>query len=514
MLLIQKNIFTSKLLPMTKKLFPNRCALILLKRGFCLLLIAFSAYLCLTYVMAPLLQNGLGSSGSGSGSKRSSESLFTFRSASIRTTSRYDPEVPARESPDQLLGAKSSNSHRPSDDIPMLRKGVIGILKKGQQQQQQKFLDVLNLDGNGHAASLSSSDDDDDTENSTRIINGRLVRIGELVAPALAKPSRRVVLVVHQGSDNGSDKRQITGSKSSSVSCPEPSPYLMGRLKETTLLMTTLKESDVIKMHQDLKPGGEWKPDGCQSKYKVAIVVPFRDRQSHLTRLIDFLVPILKRQLLDFRFIVTEQYGGDLFNKGRIMNAAFEFADEKLKVDCVIFHDVDLFPQDDRNFYGCPSEPRHIGAYVNTLGYVLWYHYLVGGVLSIQAEHYKQINGYSNMYWAWGGEDDDIGLRILANNFTIERPEIEFGQMTMLKHMKRQKTAPNRVKDLLKDAGTRWPTEGYNQSAWHVVKVQVTPLYFHLYVDVGPVPDEWRSDYATTGKSEKLANRAPDIIVN
>jgi len=52
------------------------------------------------------------------------------------------------------------------------------------------------------------------------------------------------------------------------------------------------------------------------------------------------------------------------------MNAAFKFADERLKVDCVIFHDVDLFPQDDRNLYGCSDKPRHIGAYVSTLNYV------------------------------------------------------------------------------------------------------------------------------------------------
>lgn len=50
------------------------------------------------------------------------------------------------------------------------------------------------------------------------------------------------------------------------------------------------------------------------------------------------------------------------------MNAAFRLA-ERLNVSCVIFHDVDMFPQDDRNFYGCPPTPRHIGAFVNNLGY-------------------------------------------------------------------------------------------------------------------------------------------------
>lgn len=50
------------------------------------------------------------------------------------------------------------------------------------------------------------------------------------------------------------------------------------------------------------------------------------------------------------------------------MNAAFQLA-QQMGVDCVIFHDVDMFPQDDRTPYGCSDTPRHLGAFVNTLGY-------------------------------------------------------------------------------------------------------------------------------------------------
>lgn len=50
------------------------------------------------------------------------------------------------------------------------------------------------------------------------------------------------------------------------------------------------------------------------------------------------------------------------------MNAAFVLA-KKLGVSCVIFHDVDMFLQDDHAPYGCSKMPRHLGAFVNTLGY-------------------------------------------------------------------------------------------------------------------------------------------------
>ncbi len=37
--------------------------------------------------------------------------------------------------------------------------------------------------------------------------------------------------------------------------------------------------------------------------------------------------------------------------------------------ECFIFHDVDLIPEDDRNIYSCPPEPRHMSVAVNTLNY-------------------------------------------------------------------------------------------------------------------------------------------------
>lgn len=289
------------------------------------------------------------------------------------------------------------------------------------------------------------------------------------------------------------ESQHLTGPNTGSGGfCPQSvgNKYLIGHIPQATLLITNLKEAEVLRHYPYLKPGGHWKPTECTAKHKVAVIIPFRDRQTHLTRLLDFLIPILKRQLLDFRFIVTEQYGQTLFNKGRIMNAAFRVA-EPMGVDCVIFHDVDMFPQDDRNFYGCPPSPRHIGAFVSNLGYQLWYKEIVGGVLAISMDDFRAVNGYSNQYWAWGGEDDDMGKRILSLNMTIERPDPSVGRFTMLKHLKRKRIAPKLVYKLLASADTRWETDGLNVTSWRIVKMSVRPLYSHLYVNVGTPPPEW-----------------------
>ncbi|PAV75961.1 hypothetical protein WR25_13619 [Diploscapter pachys] len=270
-------------------------------------------------------------------------------------------------------------------------------------------------------------------------------------------------------------------------------PDLWGALPQATLLIQNLQERDVEEAHKEITIGGSWAPKDCKARNRIAIIIPYRDRQSHLTRLIDFLIPILQRQRLDFRFIVTEQYGNGLFNKGRIMNAAFKFA-EQLHVDCVVFHDVDMFPQDDRNPYSCPPSPRHLGAFVSNLGYQLWYKEIVGGALAISMRDYKAINGYSNMYWGWGGEDDDMGKRILSLNYTIERPNADTGRYSMLKHVKRKRTAPKLIYKLLENSEHRVTYDGLNETdKWNILKITPRPLYYHLYVDVGVAPDEWNA---------------------
>jgi len=59
-----------------------------------------------------------------------------------------------------------------------------------------------------------------------------------------------------------------------------------------------------------------------------------------------------------------------VFNKASLMNVAFVVARAFADFDCFIFHDVDMLPEDDRNFYVCSPQPRHVGAYINKWNYM------------------------------------------------------------------------------------------------------------------------------------------------
>ncbi|WAR07151.1 BRE4-like protein [Mya arenaria] len=204
----------------------------------------------------------------------------------------------------------------------------------------------------------------------------------------------------------------------------------------------------------DVLPGGAWSPNSCVARQRIAIIIPFRDRQKHLDILLYYLVPVLTRQQVAFQVFVVEQYGNKAFNKGRLMNIGFTEARKHDEFDCFIFHDVDLIPEDDRNMYTCSENPRHMSPAVDKLGYKLPYKALVGGVLSIKPEHYSRVNGYSNLYWGWGAEDDDMYYRYY----------------------------------LLRTVRKRFLKDGLNTLEYRLVDTRLEKLYTRIVADVGDPP--------------------------
>ena len=74
----------------------------------------------------------------------------------------------------------------------------------------------------------------------------------------------------------------------------------------------------------------------------------------------------LKYIFFDFVF---HQYGNQTYNKGVLMNAAYKQALQEQDWHCFVFHDVDLIPEDVRNMYTCPQQPRHMSPAIDEMGY-------------------------------------------------------------------------------------------------------------------------------------------------
>ena len=53
-----------------------------------------------------------------------------------------------------------------------------------------------------------------------------------------------------------------------------------------------------------------------------------------------------------------------------------------------------------------------------------------GGATSMTPFQFEQVNGYSNQFWGWGGEDDDMGHRV-KSKFKITGYHDKFSRYLM-----------------------------------------------------------------------------------
>uniref|UniRef100_A0A8C5PHC4 Beta-1,4-galactosyltransferase n=1 Tax=Leptobrachium leishanense TaxID=445787 RepID=A0A8C5PHC4_9ANUR len=190
--------------------------------------------------------------------------------------------------------------------------------------------------------------------------------------------------------------------------CPQLSPSLRGVVPLNFDPSLTLEQ---VKSENPLVQNGIYRPESCQAQQKVAILIPHRNREKHLLYLLTNLHPFLQRQQLEYGIYVIHQAGNTKFNRAKLLNVGYAEALKEEKWDCFIFHDVDLLPENDFNLYLCDSEPKHMVVGRNATGYKLRYKGYFGGVSAMTRGQFAKVNGYSNNYWGWGGEDDDLRRR-------------------------------------------------------------------------------------------------------
>ena len=118
-----------------------------------------------------------------------------------------------------------------------------------------------------------------------------------------------------------------------------------------------------------LMNGGCYTPPNCVPRQRVAILIPYKDREAHLYSLLNYLHPMLQRQQIQYCVFIIEQVDDGRFNKGLVMNSGFKEIMKRDAFDCVVFHDVDMIPEDDRNVYLCQNMPTHLSPLIDKFNY-------------------------------------------------------------------------------------------------------------------------------------------------
>ncbi|NWS68791.1 B4GT4 galactosyltransferase, partial [Crotophaga sulcirostris] len=263
--------------------------------------------------------------------------------------------------------------------------------------------------------------------------------------------------------------------------CPAVSPYLRGASKLTFKASLTLEE---VQKENPQVAEGRYHPAECSALQRVAILIPHRNREKHLLYLLEHLHPFLQRQQLDYGIYVIHQAGSTKFNRAKLLNVGYLEALKEANWDCFIFHDVDLVPENDFNLYMCDAQPKHLVVGRNSTGYRLRYKGYFGGVTALTRDQFSKVNGFSNKYWGWGGEDDDLRIRVEMQKMKVVRPSAAVGRYTMIFHQRDHGNEVNgeRMK-LLRQVSTTWKTDGLNSCSYTLLSVEHNPLYVNITVD-------------------------------
>ena len=149
-------------------------------------------------------------------------------------------------------------------------------------------------------------------------------------------------------------------------------------------------------------------------KKSLVIILPIRNREHNLKEYLENMIPIFNYQNINYRIFIIEQSKNKRFNKGKINNIGFlEALKENKNYNRILFNDVDNYPLD-KNLINYNTKVDKVNHF---FGNKKW----LGGFFMINKSIFQKVNGYSNNFWGWGGEDQDLQNRLKFNNVNIDR---------------------------------------------------------------------------------------------
>lgn len=254
-------------------------------------------------------------------------------------------------------------------------------------------------------------------------------------------------------------------------------------------------------------------------KSTIVVIIPFRDRESHLAKFKDywrwFAAEGRKpKTVTRWEFYVIEQFDARTFNRGWTFNVGLAIASGQVSASsdinrsaldfgCAVIQDIDYLPEAGVNYAEC-AVPMQLSGEIDRFGWKTPYLQNAGGIVSMSLTHWRAINGFSNEYYGWGGEDDELFQRLHLNKLlmgdcypfcktndpsagrigqSIKRPPKGYGRfsgkyMHSSNHTKRitdSKAYDANLKLLsdIKRGSSRWKNDGLSNLAFRVVYNEV-----------------------------------------
>jgi hypothetical protein len=191
---------------------------------------------------------------------------------------------------------------------------------------------------------------------------------------------------------------------------------------------------------------------------KLGVCVPYRNREEHMNIFVPHISKFLEERGIEHTIYLAHQCDDKLFNRGLMKNIAAKYAFED-GCDYIVWHDIDMVPEDESCDYSFPTDaPQHIAVRISQSDYQLKYEEYFGGAVIFSKEQVEKTNGYSNGYWDWGMEDDDLFWRCVMEGYA-EKKNLEYTEEKFVgyfngKNAKINYRPSREVKDCLSESHT------------------------------------------------------------
>lgn len=129
---------------------------------------------------------------------------------------------------------------------------------------------------------------------------------------------------------------------------------------------------------QSLRPGSEFIPKQCMTKFSSPIIVPYRNRSVQLELFLMYMHNFLRQKNVHYRIFLVEQMDQKPFNRAKMFNIGSIYA-AQAKFPCLIFNDVDLLPMNLGNLYACIRNTRHLAVHLDKYNFAVPYRHYFGG---------------------------------------------------------------------------------------------------------------------------------------
>lgn len=204
---------------------------------------------------------------------------------------------------------------------------------------------------------------------------------------------------------------------------------------------------------------------------KLSIIIPYRNRANHLAKFLQHYRP----RFPEAEFLIIEQSIHGQFNRGLIKNIGALLSD----ADYFVFHDVDMLVQGPAD-YSYSENPTLFATHASQFGWQMPFPEYFGGVVAFTRVHFEAINGYSNAFEGWGGEDNELFYRVLACGLKVEhRPH----RYLSLPHPKDNPTGFDPIK-MEQARQPRRPDDGLSNCNYSIVGDRAIPQGRIITVDI------------------------------